>query len=422
MSRIILATWGSLGDLHPMIALSLELRDRGHEVVLATTEEYRKKVEALGLEFHAMRPEAPTDPQLVERILSPETGPETVLKEVVLGNVRHMYDDLMAIAKTADFLIAHEIVYAAPVVAEVLKLPWASCALAPTAFFSAYEPIVTSAYPALAKVHRLGPAVNRWVVKFAKWVTQPWGKPLYELRKELGLPPIQNPIVGHDKYSPQLVLALFSSVLGSPQPDWPPNTVTTGFTFYDGKQEQHLSPELDTFLKAGDPPVVFTLGSAVVKAAGNFYAHSVQAAAKLGRRAVLLLGENPAPPNLAADVFTSDYEPYSDLFPRACAIVHQGGIGTTAQALRAGRPTLVLPYILDQPDNAARIERLGTSRTLERTQYSAARATQELRELIETPSYATKAAAIGRIVQTEDGVEIACNAIENQLKQVAVPS
>ncbi|MEL6384076.1 MAG: glycosyltransferase, partial [Cyanobacteria bacterium J06626_18] len=83
MSRIILTTWGSLGDLHPMIALSLGLRDRGHDIVLATTEEYRKKVEALGLEFHAIRPEAPTDPQLVERMLSPETGPETVLKEVV---------------------------------------------------------------------------------------------------------------------------------------------------------------------------------------------------------------------------------------------------------------------------------------------------------------------------------------------------
>ncbi|MEL6385104.1 MAG: glycosyltransferase, partial [Cyanobacteria bacterium J06626_18] len=331
---------------------------------------------------------------------------------------RHMYDDLMAIAKNADFLIAHEIVYAAPAVAEVLKLPWASCALAPTAFFSAYEPIVTSAYPALAKVHHLGPAINHWVVKFAKWVTRPWGKPLYELRKELGLPPIQNPIVGHDKYSPHLVLALFSSVLGSPQPDWPPNTVTTGFTFYDGKQERHLSPELDAFLNAGDPPVVFTLGSAVVKAAGDFYGDSVQAVAKLGRRAVLLLGENPPPPNLSADVFTSDYEPYSELFPRACAIVHQGGIGTTAQALRAGRPTLVLPYILDQPDNAARIERLGTSRTLERKQYSAARATQELRALIETPSYATKADAIGQVVHEENGVNMACDAIEKQLKQV----
>ena len=156
MSRIVLATWGSLGDLHTMIALSLELRDRGHDIVLATTENYRKTVESLGLRFHAIRPGLPEAPKTVERMLDPKKGAETILKEIVLGNVKDTYDDLMAVVKNADLLVAHEIVYAALLVAECLKLPWASCALAPTAFFSAYEPIVTSASPMLAKVHRLG--------------------------------------------------------------------------------------------------------------------------------------------------------------------------------------------------------------------------------------------------------------------------
>ena len=248
MSRIVLTTWGSLGDLHPIIASGLGLLDRGHDIVLATTEDYRIKVESLGLKFHAIRPDLPNDPPMVERIMDPKTGPETVLKAVILGNVKATYDDLIAIAKDADFLVAHKIVYAAPLVAEVLKLPWASCALAPAAFFSAYEPIVTSVYPALAKLHHLGPTINSWVVNIAKFTTRTWGKPLYKLRKELGLSPIQNPVVGNDKYSPYLVLALFSSALASPQPDLPSRTVTTGFSFYDGKQEQHLTTELDAFL------------------------------------------------------------------------------------------------------------------------------------------------------------------------------
>ncbi|MGF1478048.1 MAG: glycosyltransferase [Cyanophyceae cyanobacterium] len=422
MSRIILTTWGSLGDLHPILALSLGLRDHYHDVVVATTEVYRTQVEALGLEFQSIRPDLPEDPQVVKQLMDPKAGPELVLKDLVLGNIRDTYEDLMAIAKDADFLIAHEIVYVAPLVAEVLKLRWASCALAPNAFFSAYEPIVTSVYPALAKLHHFGPGINRWVVKFAKFVTRSWGKPVYELRQELGLSPIQNPIVGNDKYSPYLVLALFSSLLGTPKPDWPPRIVTTGFTFYDGNQGQPLTPELEDFLSSGEPPLVFTLGSAAVNAPGDFYAESVQAAIKLDRRAVLLLGKNSPPENLPDSIFACDYAPYSKIFPRACAIVHQGGIGTTAQALRAGRPTLIVPYSLDQPDNAARVQRLGTSRTISRQQYSASRITEELSQLIEVPSYETKAAEIGRIIHSEDGVGVACDAVEKQLEEVAITS
>ncbi|EDX82834.1 UDP-glucoronosyl and UDP-glucosyl transferase superfamily [Synechococcus sp. PCC 7335] len=417
MSRIVLTTWGSLGDLHPMLALSLELRDRGHHIILATAESYRNQIESLELEFYAIRPDLPEDPQTISKIIDPKTGSEAVLKEIVLGSVRDTYDDLMAIAQAADLLIAHEIVYAAPLVAEVLKLPWASCTLAPAAFFSAYEPIVISGYPALSKLHRFGPKVNRLAVNSAKLTTHPWGDPIYQLCKELRLQPIQNPIVGNDKYSPHLVLALFSSLLGTLKPDWPPNVVTTGFTFYDGNSAQPISPELEDFLNSAEPPLVFTLGSAAVNAPGDFYAASAWAAINLNRRAVLLLGQNPPPQNLPASIFACDYAPYSKIFPRACAMVHQGGIGTTAQALRAGRPTLIMPYSLDQPDNAARVQRLGTSRTLSRKNFSASQLTEELRTLLDTLGYATKAAEIGRIISLEKGVDVACNAIENQIKE-----
>lgn len=300
---------GSLGDLHPLIALALNLRARGHSIVFATSEVYRNKIESLGLKFHAIRPNLPEDPTIIERMMNPKIGTEIILKDFVLGSLRDTYDDLMLIVKDADILIAHEIIYAAPIVTEVVKLRFCSCVMAPVSFFSAYEPIVTSVYPFLAKLHRFGISINRWVVEFAKYVTRPWGEPVYQLRKELGLPSIKNPIIGNDKYSPYLVLALFSSVLGTSQPDWPPNVVTTGFTFYDGNREQQMNPKLQTFLDSGAPPLVFTLGSSAVNAAGNFYTESARAAVKLNRRAVLLIGKNPPPENLPDSIFVCDYAP-----------------------------------------------------------------------------------------------------------------
>lgn len=135
------------------------------------------------------------------------------------------------------------------------------------------------------------------------------------------------------------------------------------------------------------------------------------------RRAVLLIGKNALPENASENILAVEYAPYSQIFPRACAIVHQGGIGTTAQALRAGCPTLIMPYSHDQPDNAARVERLGTSRTISRQQYLASRVARELRELLNNPSYAAKAAEVKRIVQAENGVGVACDAIEKQLER-----
>jgi rhamnosyltransferase subunit B len=412
MSRIVLTTIGSLGDLHPFIAIGLGLRDRGHDIVFATIKDYRTKIESLGFEFHSIRPDhiAMDDPQMLALMMDLQKGTERVIRDYLIANLRDTYTDLLAAAQNADLIVSHETVYATPLVAEILKLRWASCALAPGAFFSAYDPFVLPPFPALAKLRGLGANVNRLVVEFAKFVTRDWGEPVRQLRQELGLAEVGNPIID-DKFSPYLVLALFSSVIGSPQPDWATSTVVTGFPFYDGDREQRLATELRQFLDSGDPPIIFTLGSAAVLSAGDFYTESIEAAKILDRRAVLLVGKNPVPENLPESIVAFDYAPYSQIFPHAGAIVHQGGIGTTAQGLRSGRPTLVVPYSHDQPDNAARVERLGTSRTIPRKQYSASRVVKQLRELLDNPDYAVKAAEIGKIVRAENGVSLACDAI-----------
>jgi UDP:flavonoid glycosyltransferase YjiC (YdhE family) len=423
MSQIVLTTIGSLGDLHPIIAIGLGLRDRGHDIVFATIKDYRTSLESVGFKFHSIRPDhiAMDDPKMLALMMDIKKGTERVIRDYLLANLRLTYTDLMDAAQNADFIVANEIVYAAPLVAETLKIQWAFCALAPGSFFSGYDPFVLPPFPVLAKLRVLGPRVNRWVMDFAKFATRSWGEPIHQLRQELGLAPVGNPII-NDKFSPYLVLALFSSVLGSPQPDWAQNTVVTGFAFYDGNREKELAPELKQFLESGEPPIVFTLGSAAVLSPSDFYEVSVQAAKTLNRRAVLLMGKNPFPENLPNSIVAFDYTPFSEIFPCACAIVHHGGVGTTAQGLRSGHPTLVVPYSHDQPDNAARLERLGTSRTIPRKQYSASRVIKELRELLDNPSYAAKAVEIGHIVQAENGVSVACDAIEKHLREIAISS
>jgi UDP:flavonoid glycosyltransferase YjiC (YdhE family) len=313
------------------------------------------------------------------------------------------------------------ITYAAPLVAEKHGLPWAATVLQPMVFASAYDPPVPPAHPPAAAVYRLGPRFNRSLLNVMKRRFRPLAAPVDALRAELGLPPGRNPIF-EGQFSPYLNLALFSEALGRPQPDWPERTVVTGFPFYDRLAPgQGLPEELDRFIREGAPPIVFTLGSSAVVIGGDFYAESIEAVRMLGRRAVLLVGKdewNRLPRPLPEGVLACEYAPHSEVFPRAAAVVHQGGVGTTGQALRAGRPTLVVPFAHDQPDNALRVTRLGLARTILRARYNARRAAAELRRLLEEPSYAQNAVRVSRQVQAEDGVGAACDALESLLAAV----
>jgi UDP:flavonoid glycosyltransferase YjiC (YdhE family) len=242
-----------------------------------------------------------------------------------------------------------------------------------------------------------------------------WRKPIDDLRSDAGLPPRgENPFL-EGQFSPYANLALFSRWLGAPQPDWPMKTTVTGFCFYD-QQEHHrgMPAELTTFLDAGPPPIVFTLGSSAVMTAGNFFQESFAAAKRLNRRAVFLIGQDERNQlgRLPDGMIVVNYAPYSELFPRAAAIVHQGGAGTTGQAMRAGKPMIVVPFSHDQPDHAARLKRLGISETVSRHGYSAERVIRVLNRILKDRRYSERAAEIGEQVRQEDGVQTACDVLE----------
>lgn len=417
--RILFASIGSLGDLHPVIGLALELQRRGHSACIATTPFYRNKVEALGLEFKPLRPDwDPTDTSLIAQCENIRRGPEILLRRMILPHLRDTYSDLLDAARGIDLMIACELVYAAPLVAEKLQLRWASAILSPCPFFSVYDPPVLPPLQELQYLRGAGPHFHRMLLRLSSAATNHWWRPVRRLRRKEKLGPGRNPLL-QDKFSPDLVLALFSRALASPQPDWPAQTVQPGFVFYDHSSVQEsLSSELENFLDSGPPPVIFTQGSTAVHNAGSFYETSIEAARRVGRRALLIGADRSlyaAGRVSDSDVFMAGYAPYSQVFPRGVVNVHQGGVGTTGAAMRSGHPMLIVPYGWDQPDHAARIVRIGSGLTIARKRYSPERAAQALRRLLEEESFRTKAAEVYQAMQAEDGVTSACDSIEKLL-------
>jgi rhamnosyltransferase subunit B len=412
VKRILLATTGSLGDLHPILAIGLGLRDRGHTAIIASSDLYRDKVTRAGLEFAAMGPHLPIASDFVHEIFHPRKGPELLIRQVMYPSVSSAYAEVVTALRGCDLVVTHPITFAAQIAAEKLGLPWVSTVTAPLSLPSKYDPPVYSPAPFLARLRGFGPGLNGLLLSVGRAVVKPWMKPITKFRASLGLPPGLDPIF-EGQHSPQCVLAMFSRVMAEPQPDWPKQVRTIGFPFYDQAEHgQELDGELARFLESGPPPVVFTLGSSAVHDAGTFYQESVAAVKRLGCRAVLLAGANAVAGALPAGTLAVAYAPYSKIFPRAACVVHQGGIGTCGQALAAGKPMLVMPYAFDQPDNAARLRRLGVARTVGRKEYSARRATAELDRLLNDAGYSKKATEVARQVNREDAVGSACDAIE----------
>jgi len=417
--RIVLSNIGTFGDINPLIAIALELKRRGHVPVMAVPAVFGPKIVPLGLEFHAVRPDIdPENTLMAEMVYDVRKGTERGLRDFLFPALRETYDDLLDAAtrpERADLLLLGELNYAGPLVAEVTGIPWASYVLAPLSFFSAFDPPVLPMYPRLARADRTVPGLGRAIRRLARIVTRKWPQPIYDLRSELGLPKGKNPLFDA-KHSPYLVLALFSRVLGKEQKDWPENTKITGFCYYDSDAGNGALPQhLEDFLAAGPPPVVFTLGSAAVLAAGRFYEFSAKAAIKLGARAVLLIGTDPRnrPRRaLPESICVAEYAPYSKLFPRASLVVHQGGVGTTAQCLRAGIPMMIMPYSHDQPDNGRRVRRLKVARVIQRAHYTPMRVARKLKAMLAEPRYALRALLVSHRLQHEDGVRTACDALE----------
>jgi UDP:flavonoid glycosyltransferase YjiC (YdhE family) len=421
--RIVVATWGSLGDLHPYLAVALELKRRGHRILVASNAQYESKAVHLGLEFQALGPSVPSGRagrHLIGAAMHPWRGSQWLFQNLLDPHARAGLDELHQACEGADFLLAHAIVLAAPLVARQKNIPWAGAALSPISFWSAHDATrVALPFGRVSSGSRLWRRVSPLLVRRA---TRAWFPRLDTLRRELGSETRSHPLF-EAAFAGRATLALFSRQLGEPQPDWPTNTIQCGAPALLEAEPEHTGPEIEpwrTWAQAGQPPMVWTLGSTAVHIALGFWRHAFYAARALygamGRRSLFLVGSReywrlPRPGTWG---MVEEYAPFEQAFEGAPLVVHQGGVGTTQAAMRAGAAHLVVPWAQDQPDNAARIESRGLGLSLHRETFSSRRALEALLELERHSKYLRRTREVAALME-DDAASRAADGVESCL-------
>ena len=349
--------------------------------MIATTPLYRDKITSLGLLFHPVRPDLPSYDRpeeleaMVRRAIDPMTGIRSIVGELIMPYLHGIYDDLCQAVQGAALLLSHPLPLVAPIVAEMTGVPWASSVLAPMSLFSVYDPAVNAQMPWLHPFLKLSPALSRASIHLVRRLSDRMLRPLYALRAKSGFTAGPHPLI-EGLHAPSAALALFSKLLVRDQRHWPRQLRVTGFPHHDHRGRPGDPVGLPLGFGDASKPVRrhwFFAGSAAFWVAGDFFKQSIEAAVALGQRAVLLVGDDRFLPRdpVPVGIEAYDYAPYGALFPHASVVIHHGGIGSTAQVLRAGRPMLVVPIAHDQYDNAARAGALGVARTLPRRRYQA---------------------------------------------------
>lgn len=415
---MVLATGGSLGDLHPFVALGLALRELGVVAEIAASDYYRSQVEAEGLPFHPVGPSLDrlrsdlglTLKQITERVAASDAF---LFERILLPYLEETTRDLLRVADGTACIVGSTLSLGAELAAERLGVPFVSIALQPAVLMSAYDPPVLPQAPWLRSAQRGSRLwLNRVTLGIGRRTTARWTAPINRVREAVGLPiGAINPLFDAGRRA-ALALGLYSPLLGAATEDSP--FEVAGHAAYDGPDHHRvrLPDNLERFLGAGTPPVVFTLGSAVVNMAGDFYRQGLAAARRCGRRSVLLVGpEGDLGVADGPDSLALPYAPFGALFERTAVIVHQGGVGTTQQALRSGRPQLVVPHLGDQYDNAARVVRLGCALTVKRAEYRAERVSALLQTLLLGEGFKRAADEVRSRIQGEDGARVAARRI-----------
>jgi rhamnosyltransferase subunit B len=366
--RVLLCPVGSHGDAHPFVGIGMAMKARGHSVTLIAAEPYQSLAIRHGFEFAQVGTTDEYQSLMHDPMLwHPTKSLRVVFREDLLRKYlplayRHIRDRYVP-GETV--VAAGALSMAARVAHEKLGVPFATVHLQPMGMVSIAHP---PRFPG-ATIPRWFP---HWMRRAIFWYADRFiidsfvAKPLNDFRRTLDLPPITR-VWGPWRHSPQLVLGLFPTWFGT-APDWPAELVQTGFIRYD-QAEPELTPALARFLDAGDPPLVISLGSAMLQGRAHFDVF-VQVCEQLGRRGLILAKSGEQIPTLPASVTQFDYAPFSQVFPRAAAVIHHGGIGTTAQALAAGVPMLINALAFDQPDNGERIAQLGVGRWLAASEFT----------------------------------------------------
>jgi UDP:flavonoid glycosyltransferase YjiC (YdhE family) len=421
--NVLLLTLGSHGDVHPFVGLALELVRRGHSATVATNGHFEPLVRQVGgIDFRPIGSDEEYHKLKSNKDLWSPSRSFKVVFAAVAETLRKSYEIV------ADFVTRHHnpvvvassLGLAARVARDRFDFPLATVHLQPGVIRSLTDP---SKLPGLFMPRWFPMWLKRGIWEGGdKYVVDPVvAVPINGLRKELGLPPVKR-VMKDWWHSPDRVIGMFPEWYAPTPSDWPAQYRAAGFPLWDEQGVTPMASELESFLRAGPPPVAFTPGSAMVHG-HEFFDAAAGACARLGRRG-LLLTRHPEqlPERLPPGVMHVSYAPFTELLPRCAALVHHGGIGTSAQGLRAGIPQLLQPMAHDQFDNARRLGRLGVGMALGVRRFTGKNVARALAALLDEATYAGKARALARErFAGAGGLSVAADEVERLARPRAGP-
>ena len=412
--NILITTLGSYGDVYPFVGLGVHLQRRGHHVTLLTNPFFEDLARKYSLSF------VPIGTRLdYERfsnhpdLFNPRRSLSVFFETLINPATRPAYNLLCERLTTDTVILSNITVFAARLLQEKHDVPVVTIHNIPMGIKSAYEMPRNGmvAFPDWMPL-----AFKRlywWVADRA--VIDPLICPeLNAFRDELGLPPARR-ILTRWGHSPYMVIGLFPAWFASPQPDWPPNTHLTGFPLFDEGQEAAIDDEVNAFLDGGEPPVVF-MPASLMQQGRTFFDVAVEACERLGVRAILLSRyPHHIPADLPQGIRHFEYIPLGHILPRVAALVHQGGIGTCAQALRHGVPQLLRPLAYDQYDNAARLQRLGVGDWIQAERWTVPSVTAKLERLTASSEVRARCQAVADRFEGIHALDETCDLIERMV-------
>jgi rhamnosyltransferase subunit B len=398
--------FGSSGDVHPTLGLALALKDRGHRVTIAASAYFRALIERFGLDYD----ELGTTEEFLELtrqsdIWHPLRALPTIFRSGVMPLMRRHYElieryhrQACAVGGSSERLITITNVFGfgALVAQEKLGIPAISLHLQPSVIWSDHAP------PEIPG--GFGPKWMRgWQFRVGeRFVIDRSIRPaLNAWRAELGLEPVQR--VARWWHSPAGIACLFPDWFAPPQPDWPRPLLQTGFPLWDERFEDDLPAPVAEFLQGGEPPIVFTPGSANLHGQAFFDA-AIRVTQQLGRRAILLTRFPEQLPNVLPEgIAHFGYVPFSQVLPHAAGLVHHGGVGSMSQAMAAGIPQVIVALAHDQFDNTHRVRRLGVGDGLKHSQLRVDRLAAMLRRNLDDPAVLARCQELSQRLQGQAG-------------------
>ncbi len=418
--RLLVVALGSSGDVHPFVGIGLALQKRGHHVTILTNGYFESLVRRAALDFYPIgRAEdyerATRDPDLWD----PLRGLRVTWRNVFEPAMRPTYESIRkTIASEKCIVVASSLAFGARLAQETMGVPLVSVYLQPAMLRTCHGGLEIA-----------GVNIPAWVPVSCRsllWKTVDWlvldrqfCPELNTFRGELGLKPVKN-ILGRWIHSPDRCIALFPDWFAPAQPDWPGQLVIAGFPLFDEASIRAKPPELEKFMAEGERPIVFTPGSAM-RHATRFFQVSLEACRILNRRAIFLTPyADQIPADLPPTVRHFDYIPFSILLDRAAALVHHGGIGTCAQAMKAGIPQLVMPMAHDQFDNARRIEMLGLGYSMRQARYLKSAVAEKLRRLVNAESVRARCREVAAKLRAANPLSDICDLIEASARSSAL--